>query len=189
MAEKAEWIMHRGVKYVPQRDVVQARSEVLAAVHKEIAEVEKMITDNRNLGSYDELVDRLANLKPAAKDLEALLREAELKGRISGFEDMLGDCDGFKGDGWKFYAKEAIRTLRLSPAEILAELEKARASEGECVCEFDFAEGDGEESWHYTRECDNCGNIWAGLHCIHDGYQNPCPACGIRPTPIPEGPK
>jgi len=118
MAEKAEWIMHRGVKYVPQRDVVQARSEVLAAVHKEIAEVEKMITDNRNLGSYDELVDRLANLKPAASDLKALLREAELKGVKS-----LPECWHYNQDSREDFMDAYFKQRQ----ERIAELEKARA--------------------------------------------------------------
>jgi hypothetical protein len=42
-----------------------------------------------------------------------------------------------------------------------------------------------EESWHYTRTCENCGYVWGGLHCPHDGYQNPCPKCGTRPVPVP----
>jgi len=41
-----------------------------------------------------------------------------------------------------------------------------------------------EESWHYLRKCENCGMEWYGLHCPHDGYQNPCPCCGIEPTVI-----
>ena len=40
------------------------------------------------------------------------------------------------------------------------------------------------ESWHYKRTCTHCGCVWAGLHCIHDGYQNPCGKCGKRPTPV-----
>lgn len=34
---------------------------------------------------------------------------------------------------------------------------------------------------HYERVCLNCGNTWLGLHCPHDGYQNNCPSCNIRP--------
>ena len=37
-----------------------------------------------------------------------------------------------------------------------------------------------EESYHYLRTCDVCGNEWFTLHCIHDGIQNPCPQCGWR---------
>lgn len=60
-----------------------------------------------------------------------------------------------------------------------------------CDCEFDPKwagpeenGGDGEESWHFTRTCAFCGTEWAGLHCPHDGYQNPCPACGLRPAVV-----
>ena len=41
-----------------------------------------------------------------------------------------------------------------------------------------------EELWHFKRTCEYCGHVWGGLHCIHDGYQNPCPKCGKRPTVI-----
>lgn len=40
--------------------------------------------------------------------------------------------------------------------------------------------------WHFKRTCEFCGYVWAGLHCPHDGYQNPCPKCKRRPTPVPE---
>lgn len=56
----------------------------------------------------------------------------------------------------------------------------------ECVCEFDpYEDGDTEESYHYKRTCASCGEVWYGLHCPHDGYQNPCPKCGTRPEPVP----
>lgn len=38
----------------------------------------------------------------------------------------------------------------------------------------------------YKRICSHCGDVWWGLHCIHDGYQNPCPNCHTRPTPVKE---
>ena len=38
-----------------------------------------------------------------------------------------------------------------------------------------------EESWHFKRTCDYCGHVWAGIHCPHDGIQNPCPNCGKTP--------
>ncbi len=41
-----------------------------------------------------------------------------------------------------------------------------------------------DELWHYKRTCNFCGHIWGGLHCPHDGYQNPCPVCGKRPTVV-----
>jgi hypothetical protein len=40
-----------------------------------------------------------------------------------------------------------------------------------------------EESWHYLRTCETCGGRWYGLHCPHDGHQNPCLYCGTRPEP------
>jgi hypothetical protein len=47
-----------------------------------------------------------------------------------------------------------------------------------CGCEFDYAEPDGEPSWHFARTCALCGTTWGALHCAHDGAQNPCPSCG-----------
>jgi hypothetical protein len=59
-----------------------------------------------------------------------------------------------------------------------------------CNCEFAPEMADPEDpgapSYHYRRECARCGCVWAGLHCPHDGAQNPCPDCGVRPTPVPE---
>lgn len=56
-----------------------------------------------------------------------------------------------------------------------------------CECEFDpYQDGDDEESWHFLRRCNACGGEWYGLHCPHDGHQNPCPHCGLRPTTVPE---
>lgn len=52
-----------------------------------------------------------------------------------------------------------------------------------CDCEFDTYDDDPEESWHYRRVCAHCGEAWWGLHCPHDGRQNPCPGCGVVPTP------
>ncbi len=40
------------------------------------------------------------------------------------------------------------------------------------------------ESWHYTRTCESCGCIWAGLHCPHDGHQNSCPECSVTPSVV-----
>lgn len=59
-----------------------------------------------------------------------------------------------------------------------------------CECEFDpyppneDGTPDEEESWHFRRTCAVCGNVWYGLHCPHDGYQNPCPECRVRPAPV-----
>ena len=50
----------------------------------------------------------------------------------------------------------------------------------ECNCEFDPYDDEPEtDSWHYKRSCQACGSTWYSLHCIHDGYQNPCPSCGV----------
>lgn len=57
-----------------------------------------------------------------------------------------------------------------------------------CDCEFTPDPDDPEEStpetaWHYRRTCPSCGVTWWALHCPHDGIQNPCPECGVTPTP------
>jgi hypothetical protein len=60
----------------------------------------------------------------------------------------------------------------------------------ECRCEFqpyDKPDPLGE-SVDYKRKCRNCGHVWWGLHCPHDGYQNPCSKCKTRPATVPEGP-
>ena len=41
-----------------------------------------------------------------------------------------------------------------------------------------------DDSTHYHRTCMNCGKNWWGLHCPHDGYQNNCPNCNIRPHTV-----
>ena len=160
-------------------------AEALAAVLRLLRHYDPVVdlynADN-SLTIVEDLAEKVEQLQPAASHLEALLqeeREKALLNIIAWRRDLL--------EAWRTDSRAWMTALLEGGPNM--DIEKARASEGECVCEFDFAEGDGEESWHYTRECDNCGNIWAGLHCIHDGYQNPCPACGIRPTPIPEGPK
>ena len=62
---------------------------------------------------------------------------------------------------------------------------------GACNCEFvaKYEDDDGDnchEPWHYKRTCSSCGKWWYGLHCPHDGYQNPCPHCGTRPATVSE---
>ena len=42
-----------------------------------------------------------------------------------------------------------------------------------------------DELMHYHRTCLSCGENWWGLHCPHDGIQNPCSACGMRPNTVP----
>jgi len=51
-----------------------------------------------------------------------------------------------------------------------------------CNCELTVDPDDPEDDWHYDRVCEFCGAKWRGLHCPHDGVQNPCPGCGKRPT-------
>lgn len=58
-----------------------------------------------------------------------------------------------------------------------------------CDCEFDAdPESDDERTpetaWHFKRSCQACGKTWFGLHCPHDGVQNPCPWCGTVPTTV-----
>jgi hypothetical protein len=55
-----------------------------------------------------------------------------------------------------------------------------------CACEFDTDPEEPEDTWHFRRTCEACGTVWYGLHCPHDGYQNPCPGCGLRPAVVPD---
>ncbi len=60
-----------------------------------------------------------------------------------------------------------------------------------CDCEFDADPSDpdedtAEKAWHFLRTCSHCGNQWYGLHCPHDGVQNPCPMCRVIPDPVDE---
>lgn len=54
-----------------------------------------------------------------------------------------------------------------------------------CECECTTDPKDPSDDWHYDRVCLFCGHEWRGLHCPHDGYQNPCNECGNTPIPIP----
>lgn len=57
-------------------------------------------------------------------------------------------------------------------------------TEDDCECEFDTGDcwTDRDfEPWHYRLVCEHCGYQWCGLHCPHDGIQNPCPGCGVLP--------
>lgn len=70
-------------------------------------------------------------------------------------------------------------------------LKRAREYEAstDCECEFlpdpnDPHEATPEDTWHFLRICQQCGGYWWGLHCPHDGHQNPCPWCEVRPTPM-----
>jgi len=54
-----------------------------------------------------------------------------------------------------------------------------------CNCEFTPDPDDPEEeSRHFLRTCLSCHKEWWALHCPHDGYQNPCHSCGVRPEPV-----
>jgi hypothetical protein len=54
-----------------------------------------------------------------------------------------------------------------------------------CDCEFDDDPED-PDSFHFRRTCIRCGHRWWGLHCPHDGSQNPCPSCGVTPERLGE---
>lgn len=53
----------------------------------------------------------------------------------------------------------------------------------DCSCVFDpYDEKDwpelvGEESCHYLRTCEACGEQWYGLHCPHEGHGSLCSSC------------
>lgn len=59
---------------------------------------------------------------------------------------------------------------------------------GDCFQKFQLRKQKREQKregfWHYKRTCLFCGNQWAGLHCPHDGYQNPCPKCNEVPRVV-----
>jgi len=44
-----------------------------------------------------------------------------------------------------------------------------------------------EERMYNQRTCLGCGYNWWGLHCPHDGYQNPCPNCKLTPKQVVTG--
>lgn len=65
-------------------------------------------------------------------------------------------------------------------------------SPGECHCEHtpdpdDPDENTKDTSLHYLRRCQFCKATWWGLHCPHDGFQNPCGNCGKTPLKIDKG--
>ena len=53
-----------------------------------------------------------------------------------------------------------------------------------CNCKLTKDPWDPEDDWHFDRACLRCGQHWRGLHCQHDGVQNPCPYCGVTPAPL-----
>ena len=61
------------------------------------------------------------------------------------------------------------------------------ANQSIACCDFDVDPDDPDDDTHFARTCVGCGKKWWGLHCPHDGIQNPCPGCGTRPTPLPDG--
>lgn len=70
--------------------------------------------------------------------------------------------------------------IRITPDLAMMERALKAMQEDECNCEFDVDPDDPEDDWHYRRTCTSCGKQWWSLHCPHDGYQNPCPACKTR---------
>ena len=103
-----------------------------------------------------------------------------------------GMLAGSEPDGVTLITRIVVFAMIFIPLYVLALFigreRKKPKKKGVCDCEFDDYLPDddeyGEASWHYLRTCEYCGEIWQGLHCIHDGYQNPCPKCGKRPTVI-----
>lgn len=62
--------------------------------------------------------------------------------------------------------------------------EESNQNEFDCRCEFTTDSKDGDDDWHYDRKCLACGGTWRGLHCPHDGFQTPCPHCGVLPVTL-----
>ena len=98
-------------------------AEVLAACIKEL---ERLSEEARGFGFDDDSLvisnakDKVKELQPAASDLEALLREAELKGRLCVLRENPGLCNGDTDN------PERHSRLCKYHQEI-SELEKARA--------------------------------------------------------------
>jgi hypothetical protein len=119
---------------------------------------------------------RTADETPAAPDdeLNAWQRPSALG---FSYEQVRGMDDGeaIKAglDSGDRLAHELANRLDLARGEQLRPMS--------CECEFDDY-----QAWQYKRICLFCGHEWYGLHCPHDGHQNPCPSCGKRPEVVPE---
>jgi hypothetical protein len=146
--------------------------------------VECALWDNLKDAVYDfeQLADAYMKLKratvetPAAPDdeLNAWQRPSALG---FSYEQVRGMDDGeaIKAglDSGDRLAHELANRLDLARGEQLRPMS--------CECEFDDY-----QAWQYKRICLFCGHEWYGLHCPHDGHQNPCPLCGKRPEVVPE---
>jgi hypothetical protein len=114
MAEQAAWIIHRGMKYVPQRDVAQARAEALAAVLAAFDKRKAVCDLDEELKQHGTIIvifrHRIAELQPAASALEELL----LKAKLEELQDWPELCN--HPNSCPYHQR-------------IAELEKARASE------------------------------------------------------------
>ena len=109
-------------------------AEVLAACIKSVSEAKQIWLswhDLTRLGKGKEyadaaelIVDRLRNVQPAASDLEALLREERIKERLCVLRENPGLCNGDIDN-----PERHSRCCKYH--QELAELEKARASEGD----------------------------------------------------------
>lgn len=112
----------------------------------------------------------MAQSNEQGEAMNTLLSDEELRKEPQDeLEQILSDmafrcAGGITHSGRKEYmpAKEAITNLFVSQ----------------------FLEALGESSTHYQRTCMYCGATWLGLHCVHDGYQNPCPNCDRKPVTI-----
>jgi len=142
----------------------------------------------------DELQAENEKLKAEAKKWEgkafrseAMLidREKEnekLKDKLRIATEGLGLIEQCNCEGYIFPKGQESVTANQFAMDILSEINNNQNNNDECNCKFNSKEDDGGESWHYVRKCEFCGYSWHGLHCPHDGYQNPCPEC--KKTPI-----
>lgn len=126
-------------------------------------------TANQTRGTMSELREQLA--KHLAKTFWIGASPAQVPAIYDMSKASLSDIS----PGWAALADEVIRQMEWARRTV-------------CVCEFDprWAEC-GDKSVNFTKVCRACGREWGGLHCEHDGYQNPCPDCGTRPDNIPDG--
>lgn len=81
-------------------------------------------------------------------------------------------------------ARARLRQLKELEDRLLATDDAEFAEIVSCGCQPDpsAVESIGPAT-HFRRICRSCGHMWAGLRCVHDESQAPCPGCGIVPTP------
>ncbi len=117
------------------------RAEVLAACLAECRRLfdeiwEKEHGESVKLNVIERLIPRLEKLQPAAKALEALLREAKLEA-LSNHKKLYetdfanGGTESGNWSGWAACQIRFYKRIKSILGERITELEKARASEGE----------------------------------------------------------